>query len=477
MSTFNFKTKQLLLPAPAQGRPKNPIRTGAQLHTQTASQVISGSGSATSNASTVSRHAARDAQNALWKLSYSDRRDFISGSARSPMQAARLINAMRRQSKKQTKSGHKMFIKTLEQLLSELGFGTLPADQLSDNVIRPPFSLDGRCNLILLDPTWHTSLDLYGSLTFWPGLDVIMDLTVSLMSANSHWEEARRLDPSAPRKLSSKFSVSKYTWSVLILHPEDVLPEGEPMTILRPDRRSLDRLPNDNTRADAWTQCRLVQHKNFPIPALGYHDRNTDSWRELNIMHVRKDDVEELSLFAFIVNIHSKLKAHIERNETGHCYDSEFEPWRKALEIYSTANVFFAQTTLLMNAIFYFPSPDDIENLRTKWKESLKSPNDSPMQQSPSTPTASTSQHRDGDDATMEDVDTSKISALKDDEHNSSDEDDDQDSDSDSDSDSDDEQDFDPMESLMNNIAMLGSTAPDVRQRAIDGIITGGRGS
>ncbi|CAA7267647.1 unnamed protein product [Cyclocybe aegerita] len=146
-----------------------------------------------------------------------DQRSFLTGSAVADLQAAHIINAVR-------KSSHQMRKEQVQQLLSRQRLHT-PREA--------SFLLDGPSNAILLEPGLHFQWDTYGTFCFVPAkpdADAILD---ALRRSNQDWQElykATRGIPARPLDITAPPFGNPH-WDIIILHPHALLPDGQPILI------------------------------------------------------------------------------------------------------------------------------------------------------------------------------------------------------------------------------------------------------
>ncbi|KAJ3824915.1 hypothetical protein F5880DRAFT_1505838 [Lentinula raphanica] len=298
MSFYNPQTGRVDIPPPIKTRPKNPLRNplfdGQRTESLSTDDHLSNSDSNVTAFSEVEKIISRDDKMSLRKLLRTDRREFITGTSNTMMQAVHVVNAIRISGrKKETKRKMKSLI---EELLTHFWFNN-----------GNPFELDSRPNMILLSNNNHSALDLYGLIGLSPGEDRLQKIIKQLQFDNAHWtlrvhrgeDSGRNLDvciklvmnypcpnPKLHQMNQDPYNVDSIQWEVVVLHRDDFIPPGE------------------------------------------------------HLLATKRDFTQKLSLFAMLVNLHSKLQACIRTVSSS-----------DAVRIH----VFHSQVEIAVSLIFYEP--------------------------------------------------------------------------------------------------------------------------
>ncbi|KAJ7743078.1 hypothetical protein B0H16DRAFT_1693549 [Mycena metata] len=318
----SFNNSRFVLPPP-KSRRTNPLRDPNYniAHTEEASD-----GTDSSRASLVKRE-----DGLLRKLIRTDQYSFLSGSSKAALQACHVLTAIQSTNSKEiTKAQVEAFKASIEEYATELWFNR-----------GEPFVLDGRANLILLTAVEHVELDLYGLFAFYPGYFRLHLLLSALKVTNAEWADRAASDSRARRDLptdeSSVFTAA-VEWEVLVFHVEDFSPNGQPISILNPNKRQVrqnDGIPAPRLPSD-WQDCTVRDDPlNFPVLL-----KPDGSPLVLRFDQGLRQPKEKLSLFAMIVNLHSKLAA-FESSST--------------MALTPALNLLIHRTSELMDEIFYKP--------------------------------------------------------------------------------------------------------------------------
>ncbi|THU81467.1 hypothetical protein K435DRAFT_873307 [Dendrothele bispora CBS 962.96] len=312
MASYNRQNGRVEIPKPCTTRPRNPLRDANldPANTERSSDHttdIEGASIAPSFKAEWVRQ--RDAGSRLKKLLKTDQRSFLSGSVSSPMQAAHIINTVRRKGKTEKNEQLKTFI---QSYLTLLGF-----HKHNDTKENDRFFLDHRPNLLLLTVGEHYSLDFYGLIAFSPGECRLQELIHRLKEDNEKWEPQTRQHMEWQRNLDfsngSPYDVYTIDWEVLVFYPQDFLADGETFSALDVTRRSLRQpqqqlLPPTNDE-DSWLRYSVIglndSDATHPPPRLGRG--SVPLTIRLNNIRTEPDRV---SLFAMMINLHSKLMAY-----------------------------------------------------------------------------------------------------------------------------------------------------------------------
>ncbi|KAJ3728422.1 hypothetical protein C8R42DRAFT_653746 [Lentinula raphanica] len=298
MTYYNPQTRRIDIPPPAATRPKNPLRNPESFNSQVTESLaddhLSNYNSDVTAFSEVQKVIAKDGKLSLHKLLRTDQREFITGTTNATMQAAHIVNAIRINGrKKETKKKMKTMI---EELLTRLWFNN-----------GNPFELDSRPNMILLSNNNHSALDLYGLIALFPGLDRLKKINDQLLFDNAHW--ASRVANGLNRNRNLNMNVYPYDtdsieWEILVLHRDDFIPSGERLFVVHPDDRTLHGEQAVNQRS---TLCHIPNGQYDSDLPLLVDDSNNATLKFR--MRTKREPFEKLSLFAMLVNLHSKVKA------------------------------------------------------------------------------------------------------------------------------------------------------------------------
>ncbi|KAJ3728421.1 hypothetical protein C8R42DRAFT_716355 [Lentinula raphanica] len=317
MSFYNPQTGRVDIPPPIKTRPKNPLRNpsfdGQRTESLSTDDDLSNSDSNVTAFSEVEKIISRDDKMSLRKLLRTDRREFITGTSNTMMQAVHVVNAIRISGrKKETKKKMKSLI---EELLTHFWFNN-----------GNPFELDSRPNMILLSNNNHSALDLYGLIGLSPGEDRLQKIIKQLQFDNAHWtlrvhrgeDSGRNLDvciklvmnypcpnPKLHQMNQDPYNVNSIQWEVVVLHRDDFIPPGEHLLAVRPSKRNLHGQLADGASTLCHITGRSDDEAQTKLPLLC--DSNGAPLR-FN-MQTKRDPTQKLSLFAMLVNLHSKLQA------------------------------------------------------------------------------------------------------------------------------------------------------------------------
>ncbi|KAJ3753011.1 hypothetical protein EV360DRAFT_74863 [Lentinula raphanica] len=283
MSFYNPQTGRVDIPPPiiVKTRPKNPLRNPSFDDQRTESlstdDDLSNSDSNVTAFSEVGKIISRDDKVSSRKLICTDQCEFITGTSNATMQAAHVVNAIRINGrKKETKKKMKTMI---EELLTRLWFNN-----------GNPFELDSRPNMILLSNNNHSALDLYGLIALFPGLDRLKKINDQLSFDNA-------LALSCCKRIE---------WEILVLHRDDFIPSGEHLFVVHPE--SYDRtLHGEQAVNQRSTLCHIPNGQYDSDLPLLVDDSNNATLKFR--MRTKREPFEKLSLFAMLVNLHSKVKA------------------------------------------------------------------------------------------------------------------------------------------------------------------------
>ncbi|KAJ3728418.1 hypothetical protein C8R42DRAFT_716353 [Lentinula raphanica] len=348
MSFYNPQTGRVDIPPPIKTRPKNPLRNllfdDQRTESLSTDDHLSNSDSNVNAFSEVEKIISRDDKVSLHKLLRTDQREFITGTTNTTMQAAHVVNAIRINGrKKETKRKMKTMV---EELLTHFWFNN-----------GNPFELDSRPNMILLSNNNHAALDLYGLIALFPGLDRLGDISRQLSQDNADWSirVVNKQDPKRNLNMDVyPYDTNTIKWEVLVLHRDDFIPPGEGLFIVDPDTRPLRGEQLDQRS----TLCHIPDGAYYSgLPLLLDSNNATLSFN----MKTKREPSEKLSLFAMLVNLHSKVQAYT------------------ALALPHTPRSIFAllaDLELIINLIFY--EPPGLRMREQLYNELLK-------QQSPST--------------------------------------------------------------------------------------------
>ncbi|KAF7295351.1 hypothetical protein MIND_01074600 [Mycena indigotica] len=230
----------------------------------------------------------------LRKLIATDRRCFVTGQPGDWLQAAQLINTLRSVPHDHTEEYLRDVKEAIEALLTRLEFNQ-----------QANFSLDARCNLMLLSTEWHAGLDLYGSFAITPPLDVIIQITRKLQECNHEWAFRYAQDSGAKRNLpygELPLDISQLKWRILIIHSRGPCPSGRPVQAIHPSERN-----NHQTTV-------LVTWRNYTPGIVDYAPFLCESGSNIPLeirFQTRREAHDQLSLFAVLVNAASKIKAFV----------------------------------------------------------------------------------------------------------------------------------------------------------------------
>ncbi|KAK7036643.1 hypothetical protein VNI00_011576 [Paramarasmius palmivorus] len=232
---YNKETGRYDVQPPVQKRPRNPLRTTHASRTQpvTESDAMNPKidDSKTLTPSQASRKANREKKRLLYKLLFSDQRDWIRGSTKTGVLAAHWLNDMdSKYGNSEQKTAYKNLKEAIEDLLTSLKFhGDIP------------FRLDGRPNLGLLTVEDRCAMDMYGLIALGLDLGSLFLLSQCLARDNKRWDE----NPEGERPLTPTiYDPDQHAWRLIVLYPNDYLPDNAPLMILDPEKRTF-RKPND----------------------------------------------------------------------------------------------------------------------------------------------------------------------------------------------------------------------------------------
>ncbi|KAJ3836298.1 hypothetical protein EV361DRAFT_442632 [Lentinula raphanica] len=297
MTFYNPQTGRIDIPPP-NSRPKNPLCNHSFDAQRTESLAdedhLSNFDSSVTAFSEVQKIRTRDDKVSLRKLLRTDQREFITGTFNANMQASHILNAICINGcQRETKRKMKLLI---EGLLTRFWFNNGDA-----------FELDSRANMILLSNNNHSALDLYGLIGLSPGLDRLKKINDQLLFDNAHW--AFRVANGLNRNRNLNMNVYPYDtdsieWEVLVLHRDDFIPSGERLFVVHPDDRTLHGEQAVNQRS---TLCHIPNGQYDSDLPLLVDDSNNATLKFR--MRTKREPFEKLSLFAMLVNLHSKVKA------------------------------------------------------------------------------------------------------------------------------------------------------------------------
>ncbi|KAF5370995.1 hypothetical protein D9615_010021 [Tricholomella constricta] len=163
-----------------------------------------------------------------------DQRSFVTGSASADLQAARVINAVRKNPERK---------RQVEDLLSQ--------QRLQDPSMLK-FLLDSPTNAILLEATLHVHWGLYGTFCVVPSESDARAMLDALNKINEAWNQnasegyVRPLDISRP-------PFAKPHWDIVILHPHALLPDHQPLVIAQNPPLYVQGQPIQPTPSYDWT--------------------------------------------------------------------------------------------------------------------------------------------------------------------------------------------------------------------------------
>ncbi|THV05491.1 hypothetical protein K435DRAFT_834836 [Dendrothele bispora CBS 962.96] len=326
MASFNESTGRVELPPPVKNRPKNPLRASDYDPIATERGTFTEIDSE-SLASSYRRElqSKREANTLLYKLLRTDQRAFLSGSAANIMQATHIVNTIRRTKKTQTVEDVKALKLKIETRLTILEFTG-----------KKRFNLDSRPNLLLLQIDEHYALEKYGLIAFSPGKARVQELISKLKDDNTEWDTRvamamatsmeevlqqtnflRRIERNLDFSASSVYNAGTVEWEVVVLYPNDFRPDEQVFMALDPRKRTI-RHPKTREcppalRREDWIECSVLDDpSSCDPPRLGHGNIPLT----LSLSNCRQQD-EQISLFAMIVNLHSKLLAYKHTNHSG----------------------------------------------------------------------------------------------------------------------------------------------------------------
>ncbi|KAF7329847.1 HNHc domain-containing protein [Mycena kentingensis (nom. inval.)] len=256
----------------------------------------------------------------LRKLNRTDGICFLTGLPHASMHAAHLVNALRTPPPR-APEGHLKTVKDqLNKYLTALEFNRGQA-----------FHIDKRPNLLLLLQTLHSDLDNYGAFAFIPTLpglepkDYLDKLAALLLSCNQDWQKRYEVSNSAPRDLpfhNELLDMTKVVWIVLVLKPRVVSPYNFGTLVCKPEHRPTTYTPD--LPPDAAAMAHLFVKPKFGL-TLGTSNSvqllqapQTLSNEGMTPLYLQapttRRDADMLSLFAMIINAHSKVEAYVTKN-------------------------------------------------------------------------------------------------------------------------------------------------------------------
>ncbi|KAJ3828075.1 hypothetical protein F5880DRAFT_1027947 [Lentinula raphanica] len=303
MAFFNLQTGRVDIPSPLRTLPKNPLRhpsfDGQRTESLGPDDQLSIPDSNVTAFSDVQKIISRDDKVFLRKLIRTDQREFITGTSDASLKATHVLSAIRVDGRhKETKRKLKIMI---EEVLTHFWFNNGNA-----------FELDSRPNMILLSANNHAALNTYGLIGLSPGQARLRDIAEQLLRDNADWANRVEGGMDSRRNLDLNaypYNVDSIEWEVVVFHRDDYLSPGEPSYIVDPRSRTLRGEPvNDEPVNDSVNFCH--------IPDRPYDDElpllldSNDAPLRFKMRTNRKDD-EKLSLFAMLVNLHSKLQAYM----------------------------------------------------------------------------------------------------------------------------------------------------------------------
>ncbi|KAJ3774235.1 hypothetical protein FB446DRAFT_729607 [Lentinula raphanica] len=305
MSFYNPQTGRVDIPPPTiKTRPKNPLRNllfdDQRTESLSTDDHLSNFDSNVTAFSEVEKIISRDDKVLLRKLLRTDQHEFITGTSNATMQAAHVVNAIRINGrKKETKNKMKSLI---EELLTHFWFNN-----------GNPFELDSRPNMILLSNNNHSALDLYGLIGLSPGLDRLREINSRLVLDNADWYARVINNKDRNRNLNMNadpYNTDSIEWEVLVLHRDEFIPPGERLFVVDPDARTLHGDPVDGDQVDGLPSTQWCH-----IPDGSYHSDLPLLLKSNNApltfrMRTAREPEEKLSLFAMLLNLHSKLQAY-----------------------------------------------------------------------------------------------------------------------------------------------------------------------
>ncbi|KAJ7053988.1 hypothetical protein C8F01DRAFT_1374885 [Mycena amicta] len=261
----------LVLLPPSKNRPRNALLDPTFLpdatELGTASHLGNYSSMGSEDKETLRMHKDKKL---LRKLLFSDLRCFVTGSPQYVAQAAHMLNPLRSPPKGKDRVYLEGVKEALERLLTLLYFNG-----------GHPFTLDGRCNLMLLSTELHSALDLYGA--------VLVTLSTELARCNADWDNRYVEDRTAARDLNMTSETSIFNIATLSWEPWTHLSVISPFS-------------NNPLLTGSVTPPQL--HDGLPILA------SPTGPLRLQFKTLRKPN-DILSLFAVLVNSASKIHAFV----------------------------------------------------------------------------------------------------------------------------------------------------------------------
>ncbi|KAF7298779.1 hypothetical protein MIND_00825500 [Mycena indigotica] len=266
----------------------------------------------------------------LRKLLATDRRCFVTGQPGDWLQGAHLINTLRSVPHGHTKEYVKN-VKESESIEAQLEFNR-----------QANFSLDARCNLMLLSTEWHTGL-AYGSFAIIPTAEVIDQITDKLWQCNKDWGFRYAQDSGAKRNLpygEFPLDISQLKWRVLIIHSRGPCPSGRAVQAIPPSERHLEPTGQVNT----WRNYAVGAAEYMPVLC------ESGSNKPLELcLKTKREDYDQLSLFAVLVNAASKVKAFMSSTRQRPGDTMSHRTCLRGLDV---------TFDTLLEAIYFAPHPD-----------------------------------------------------------------------------------------------------------------------
>ncbi|KAF8337664.1 hypothetical protein F5887DRAFT_984264 [Amanita rubescens] len=214
-----------------------------------------------------------------------DQRSFFTGSASADLQAAHIINPVRRDPERK-----RLVVKDL-----------LSRQKLQDPSVYK-FLLDSPTNAILLEASLHVHWDIYGTFCIVPSDSDASAMLEALRKINEDWAKhdsseghVRPLDISQP-------PFAKPHWEIVVLHPHALLPDGQPLVIAQ-DRTLYRRGETAQpTSSITWTYWIAVEDH---LCSASPPHAPLDPFIVPNLRSA--SDKPLLSSLAMVVNAHYKL--------------------------------------------------------------------------------------------------------------------------------------------------------------------------
>ncbi|RPD58327.1 hypothetical protein L226DRAFT_614446 [Lentinus tigrinus ALCF2SS1-7] len=259
-----------------------------------------------SESSVSSQDPARSALKTLRKeLLRKDMHCFVSGTCDQSLQVAHICNAVKNDPARKI---------DVEKLLTFFGFG------------EEGFQLDSIQNSMLLESNLHIPWDQNAAFALVPQQNILDKIRTILVTCNGKWQEACKDEnlPNARPANADPFTqvaaLRPFKWRLLVLHPAAILTVNKPLMLLSPEARA--QIVNSGgeyipTVRD-WREWCLHPYEPFLVPVDS--SENPSPLDELLLPDLAHRGSEATSVFAMLLNAHTKLQFYMQTRGLGTSY-------------------------------------------------------------------------------------------------------------------------------------------------------------